>query len=89
MEVNNADQAEVWFNAFLEAYINTALSLITGGETRSQIMPAALAEIFEDCDAFVDSNWEALKNLAPEACGADFFLTRNGHGCLATTMATS
>jgi hypothetical protein len=33
-----------------------------------------------DCAAFVDQNWNDLKDLDPEQAGHDFWLTRCGHG---------
>jgi len=33
-----------------------------------------------DCEAFVAEQWADLKDLDPEQCGHDFWLTRCGHG---------
>ena len=44
------------------------------------ISPAALVEIYEDCQAFYEANFDDLADWNPEQAGHDFYLTRNRHG---------
>lgn len=41
-----------------------------------------VAEVDEDCTAFIDGNRADLEQsgLSPDTAGGDFWLTRNGHG---------
>lgn len=48
--------------------------------TVDDVSAEALAEIREDCSAFVEANAEYIDGLDPSQVGHDFYLTRNRHG---------
>lgn len=80
-------------NAFTRAYIACALwssmdnyDIETGGEpldanyTADDIVPEALAQMVEDCEAFQADNAADIATGDVERAGHDFWLTRNRHG---------
>lgn len=50
------------------------------GRDLDDIHPDTHTTMDKDCEAFVAEQWADLKDLDPEQCGHDFWLTRNGHG---------
>ena len=78
---NNKDQ-------FTRAYAECALwsssdddgTPLDEGRDYSDIAPATLAEMLEDCTQFRRDNAELLSGLDEGQSGHDFWLTRNRHG---------
>lgn len=74
-------------NAFLNAYVTTALWSSTDSEGEhldrwrdySDIHPDTLTAMHAECAAFLAANRADIGNRLAEA-GHDFWLTRNGHG---------
>ena len=50
------------------------------GRDLSDIHPDTHEAMEKDCASFLAEQWEDLKDLDPEQCGHDFWLTRQGHG---------
>jgi len=77
---------------FEEAYFACALwssndeSTPAGGEpfdsnyNFEDIAPEAVAQMKKDCREFQKIYAKLMEGLAPDQCGHDFWLTRNGHG---------
>ena len=75
-------------NVFIQHYIVALLwaetddngNPLDGKYSREDISSEAMASIIEDCQKFVKTNAELLKDINPEQAGHDFWLTRAGHG---------
>jgi hypothetical protein len=71
---------------FFQAYVACALwaSVDEAGEPLDgrddEIAEETRAQMRADCEAFCESNREALAGLDAGQCGHDFWLSRNGHG---------
>lgn len=77
---------------FVQGYIACALwstnddSTPQGGDPLDEnydiddIAPETLAKMRAECEDFMQSNAEDLKDIDPTFAGHDFWLTRNGHG---------
>ncbi len=79
---------EVYLSRFVDAYIECALWSSTDDHgdplddnyNDSDIAPATLAQMREDCADFVAANASDLAEIEPSQAGHDFWLTRCGHG---------
>lgn len=75
-------------NRFTRAYVECALWSSTddnsepldSGRDYSNIAPATIADMAEDCGQFQSDNAELLAGLDDAQSGHDFWLTRNRHG---------
>lgn len=88
---NMATKRSKYYDAFTQAYLETALWSSTdesdesGGEplnenySISDIDPATLDEMVRDAESFQLANWDLISSDL-ERAGGDFWLTRNRHG---------
>lgn len=80
---------ESFFSGYLEAalFSSTDESTPEGGVpldknyTAEDFTPEALETLRKDCKAFYEANYELWGTQPDSEAGADFWLTRNGHGC--------